>query len=63
MVPIDALLDYLDNDEAYFMFRLPHKNMDELFKPQIDVHGAFTRFRDLLTSPVVSEKYACSVRV
>jgi hypothetical protein len=45
------------------MFRLPHKNLDELFKPQIDVKGAFTRLRDLLTSPVVSEKYACSVRV
>lgn len=62
-VSIDALLDYLDNDEAYFIFRLPHKNLDELFKPQIDVQGAFTRLRDLLTSPVVSEKYACSVRV
>ena len=60
---IDALQDYLDNDEAYFMLRLPHKNLNELFKPQIDVQGAFTRLRDLLTSPVVSEKYACSVRV
>ena len=45
------------------MIRLPHKNLDELFKPQIDVQGAFTRLRDLLTSPVVSEKYSCSVRV
>ena len=62
-VSIDALLDYLDNDEAYFMFRLPHKNLDELFRPQIDVQDAFTRLRDLLTSPVVSEKYASSVRV
>ena len=62
-IPIDVLMDYLDNDEAYFMFRLPHKNLDELFRPQIDVQDAFTRLRDLLTSPVVSEKYACSVRV
>ena len=62
-VPFDVLVDYLDNDEAYFMFRLPHKNLDELFKPQIDVQNAVTRLRDLLTSPVVSEKYACSVRV
>ena len=62
-VSIDALLDYLDNDEAYFMFRVPHKNLDELFRPQIDVKDLFTRLRDLLTSPVVSEKYACSVRV
>ena len=62
-VQIDEILKYLDNDEAYFLFRLPHKNLDEIFKPQIDVQGAFTRLRDLLTSPVVSEKYACSVRV
>ena len=60
---LDALQDYLDKDEAYFMLRLPHKNLNELFKPKIDVQGAFTRLRDLLTSPVVSEKYACSVRV
>ena len=62
-VPIDPLLPHLDNDEAYLMFRLPHKNLDELFRSQLDVQGAFTRLRDLLTSPVVSEKYACSVRV
>ena len=60
---IDEMVSYLDNDEAYLLFRLPHKNMDEVFRPQIDVEGAFTRLRDLLTSPVVSEKYACSVRV
>ena len=60
---LDSLAEYLDNDEAYFMFRLPHKNLDEVFKPQIDVPGIFTRLRDLLTSPVISEKYACSVRV
>ena len=62
-VQIDAILEYLDNDEAYFLFRLPHKNLDEIFKPQMDVQGVFKRLRDLLTSPVVSEKYACSVRV
>ena len=60
-VSIESLLDYLDNDEAYFMFRLPHKNLDEIFKPQIDVQNAVTRLRDLLTSPVVSEKYASSL--
>ena len=63
VVPFDELLGNLDNDEAYFMFRLPHKNLDELFKPKIDVENAFVRLRDLLTSPVVSEKYSCSVRV
>ena len=45
------------------MFRLPQKSLDELFRPQIDMQDAVTRLRDLLTSPVVSEKYACSVRI
>ena len=62
-IPFDTLLDYLDNDEAYFRFRMPHKSLDELFKKQVDVKDAVTRLRDLLTSPVLSEKYACSVRV
>ena len=61
-VSIDGLMECLDNDEAYFMLRLPHKNLDKVFKPQIDVQDAFTRLRDLVTSPVVSEKYACSIR-
>ena len=62
-ISFDTLLDYLDNDEAYFRFRMPHKSLDELFKKQVDVKDAVTRLRDLLTSPVLSEKYACSVRV
>ena len=62
-VPIDRIREYLDNDEAYFIFRLPHKNLDEIFRPQIDVGSVMARLRDRLTSPVVSEKYACSVRV
>lgn len=62
-VSIDGLKQYLDNDEAYFLFRLPHRNLDALFCSQIDVRDLFTRLRDLVTSPVVSEKYVCSVRV
>lgn len=62
-VSIKDILEYIDNDEAYFLFRLPHKNLDELFKLQIDVGNMFSRIRDLITSPVISEKYSMSVRV
>lgn len=62
-IPIDALQPYLDNDEAYFMLRFPHRNLDELFEPKIDVQNAFGRLCELITTPVVSEKFACSVRV
>ena len=62
-IPFDTLLDHLDNDEAYFRFRVPHKNLDELFKVQVDVRDIVTIIRDLVTSPVLSEKFSCSVRV
>ena len=62
-VPFDELFKYLDNDEAYFMFRIPHKSMDEVFKKLLDVGNVMTRMRDLLLTPIVAERYGYSVRI
>lgn len=62
-VNIEELQKYLANDEAYFLWRMPHKTLDEIFKPHINVGGLLTRLRDLITTPVVSEKYGYSVRI
>lgn len=62
-VPFDEIFKYLDNDEAYFMFRIPHKSMDEVFKKQMDVGNVMTRMRDLLLTPIVAERYGYSVRI
>ena len=62
-VPFADLLKHLDNDEAYFMFRIPHKSMDEVFKKQMDVGNVMTRMRDLLLTPIVAERYGYSVRI
>lgn len=62
-VPVHAIRDCLDNDEAYIFFRIPHKSLDEIFEPKINISNFFTRLRDLVTTPVVSEKYGYSVRV
>ena len=45
------------------MWRMPHKSLNEIFKPHINVGGLLTRLRDLITTPVVSEKYGYSVRI
>ena len=37
--------------------------MDKIFEPHIDMGGLLTRVRDLITSPVVSEKYGYSIRI
>ena len=60
LVPLKA---FLDNDEVYFIWRMPHKSLNEIFKPRVNVGNALTRLRDLITTPVVSEKYGYSIRI
>ena len=62
-VDLQELQEYLDNDEAYFIWRMPHKSLDVIFKPYVDVGNVMERLRDLITTPVVSEKYGYSIRI
>ena len=60
---LEKLSPSLDNDEAYFIWRMPHKSLDEIFKSRVDVGNALSKLRDLITTPVVSEKYGYSIRI
>lgn len=62
-ISLEKLHPFLDNDEAYFVWRMPHKSLDEIFMPYMDVGNMLDRLRDLITTPVVSEKYGYSVRI
>ncbi|MBR5268433.1 MAG: hypothetical protein IKU20_09615 [Lachnospiraceae bacterium] len=62
-IDLSCLQPYLDNDEAYFIWRMPHKTLDEIFKHHVNVGNVLDRLRDLITSPVVSEKYGYSIRI
>lgn len=62
-VSLEKIMDYIENDEIFIMLRLPHKNLDKIFAPQIDMQSLPDRIINSLSSPVNSEKYACSVRV
>ena len=62
-VPFEELFQYLDNDEVYFMFRVPHKTITEVFKQSSRVGSFITKTRDLIMSPIVSESYGYSVRI
>ena len=39
---------------------MPHKTLDEFFKPRMDVGNALNRLQDLVTTPVVSERHGYS---
>lgn len=62
-VNIEALLSSLDNDEGYFIFRIPHKSLNEVFKTRVSVGKIMGRIRESLLSPVISENYGYSVRI
>ena len=62
-VPFDELFKYLDNDEIYFMFRIPHKTITEVFRRHNKVGSFMSKTRDLLMSPIISESYGYSVRI
>ena len=62
-INLEELQPFLDNDEAYFIWRMPHKSLNEIFKPRVSMENIMGRLRDLLTTPVVSEKYGYSIRV
>ena len=62
-IDFNALQPFLDNDEAYFVWRMPHKSLNKLFKSRAGAGNWATQFRDLITSPMLSEKHGYSVRI
>lgn len=62
-VDLTKIHQFLDNDECYFLFRLPHKSIDEIFAKKVEVGNILERLRALITSPVVSKKYGYSIRI
>ena len=62
-INLEELAPFIDNDEAYLIWRMPHKSLNEIFKPHVNVKNVLGRLRDLITSPVVSEKYGYSIRI
>ena len=62
-VDLEQLHPFLANDEVYLIWRMPHKSLNEIFKPRINVGNILDRLRDLVTTPVISEKFGYSIRI
>ena len=59
----EHIKDFIDNDEGYFAFRMPHKSLDKVFETYKSAGSFFTRLRDLITTPIQFEKYGYSIRL
>ena len=62
-VDFEYIKDCITSDEAYLIFRIPHKTLDKIFAPAIDVGSVFDRINSLIQSPIISEKYGYSIRI
>ena len=62
-IDLENLQPFLDNDEVYFIWRMQHKTLDEIFKWYVDGNTVLSCLHDLLTSPVVVENYGYSIRI
>ena len=62
-VDFEFIKAFITADEAYMIFRIPHKTLDKIFAQTIDVDGVFDKINSLIQSPVISEKYGYSIRI
>lgn len=62
-VDYGEIQSFIDNEEGYFSFRLPHKSLDKVFGLYRSAGSFLTRAREVITTPILSEKYGYSIRV
>ena len=62
-VNFEFIKSSITSDEAYLILRIPHKTLDRIFAPVIDVGSVFRRINSLIQSPMISEKYGYSIRI
>ena len=62
-VDFEFIKDFITSDEAYLIFRIPHKTLDKIFTPIVNVGSMFDRINSLIQSPIISEKYGYSIRI
>ena len=62
-VDFEFIKECITSNEAYLIFRIPHKTLDKIFETSIDVMGMFDKINSLIQSPILSEKYGYSIRI
>ena len=62
-VDFEFIKTLITSNEAYLIFRIPHKTLDKIFEASIDVRGVIDKINSLIQSPILSEKYGYSIRI
>lgn len=62
-IDFDFIKDCMTSDEAYLIFRIPHKSLDSMFSSTASAVGIFEKIKLLIQSPIISKKYGYSIRI
>ena len=62
-IVLSGIRQYITSDEAYIIFRIPHRTLDKIFAPRLDAGGIVERLKELVSSPVVTHRYGYSIRI
>ena len=62
-VNVGFIKDCITADEAYMIFRIPHKTLDRIFAHSLNVNSVFDKIIAVIQSPIISEKYGYSIRI
>ena len=62
-VDVGFIKDCITADEAYMIFRIPHKTLDRIFAHSLNVNSVFDKIIAVIQSPIISEKYGYSIRI
>lgn len=62
-VEIEKISDFITCDEAYLIFRVPHKTLDDVFVENEIIHSSIERIKNTISSPVIQKKYGYSIRI
>lgn len=62
-VNFEFIKECITSDEAYLIFRIPHKTLDVIFDSTMNVKHMLDKVKFLIQSPIISEKYGYSIRI
>ncbi|MBR5308810.1 MAG: hypothetical protein IKU43_08565 [Clostridia bacterium] len=62
-IDFKVINDCVTSSQAYMIFRIPHKTLDNVFAPTMDAKGIADKINLLIQSPILSEKYGYSIRI
>ncbi|MGN0243595.1 MAG: hypothetical protein ACI4CT_05985 [Lachnospiraceae bacterium] len=62
-ISLNSIREYLSSNEAYIIFRIPHRSLDEIFSSPINMGDGIKKMKEMISSPITTQRYGYSIRI